>query len=222
MDRESHTNSGPFLLVLAVLLVLQGCSEPIDNSVESVAANSTLEPLFATVIREPPVPHGVRAVAPNGEEVSLQCNACHSVRAHNLKSASAVDLDEFHQGMHYQHGSLTCVSCHQPDDGYSSLRLADGTSIAFFESIQLCGQCHGPQLRDYEHGAHGGMTGYWDLTRGGRERNHCLHCHDAHKPAYADFQPVAPPRDRFAPANHHAESSEAFHATSGLGDSHHE
>ena len=63
-----------------------------------------------------------------------------------------------------------------------------------------CAQCHGPQYRDYRHGAHGGMRGHWDLSRGPRERNHCVACHDPHAPAFGQFEPVPGPRDRFTGA----------------------
>ncbi|MBI5610873.1 MAG: hypothetical protein HY902_18485 [Deltaproteobacteria bacterium] len=66
--------------------------------------------------------------------------------------------------------------------------------------IELCSQCHGPQARDYQHGAHGGMTGYWDLRRGDRFRNVCVDCHNPHVPAYPQFAPVQRPRDRFLDA----------------------
>ena len=68
------------------------------------------------------------------------------------------------------------------------------------EAMQLCAQCHGPQTRDYRRGSHGGMQGYWDLSRGDRVRNHCVDCHDPHAPAFPRFTPLPPPRDRFPPA----------------------
>ncbi|MFO0949251.1 MAG: hypothetical protein U1D30_25620 [Planctomycetota bacterium] len=37
-------------------------------------------------------------------------------------------LVQFHQGLIGPHGNLTCASCHHPDDGYQSLRLADGSN----------------------------------------------------------------------------------------------
>jgi formate-dependent nitrite reductase cytochrome c552 subunit len=132
---------------------------------------------------------------------SLQCFACHSLKPPNLESASGQDLDQFHQGLQFAHGQLTCASCHNARDNYSTLKLADGRAIPFEESITLCAQCHGTQYRDYLHGAHGGMTGYWDLSRGERVRNHCQHCHDPHAPRYPTFQPAAPPQDKFKPVH---------------------
>ena len=184
---------------LALVLGLTGCQR--QDLAESHAAidASAFEPKYETVIRQPPVPSGVQGTTPTGAPVALQCRSCHDVLSPDRESAKYIDLKEFHQGLKVVHGRLSCVSCHNPDDGYESLRLADGQSVPFAESMTLCGQCHGPQLRDYNHGVHGGMVGYWDLSRGPRERNHCLHCHDAHSPRYPHFDPVAPPLDRFAP-----------------------
>ncbi len=98
--------------------------------------------------------------------------------------------------MRYAHGERTCLSCHNARD-YDTLRLADGSALAYRNVIKLCAQCHGPQYRDYRHGSHGGMNGYWDLSRGPRYRNNCVDCHDPHAPAYPRVRPAPPPRDRF-------------------------
>ena len=95
-----------------------------------------------------------------------------------------------------RHGGLTCLSCHG-GDGYDALRLADGSAVPFPEVMTLCRQCHGPQARDFAHGTHGGMAGYWDRSKGPRTRNSCVVCHDAHAPAYSAMQPAPGPADRF-------------------------
>ncbi len=189
---------------IAAVCLMLGCQRSESSGGQSplvVAAESAAAKRHPVVIRKPPVPQGVPTATldPHGKPVSLQCSACHRVRAANATTAQSTDLDEFHQGLKFAHGQLTCISCHDANDNYSSLRLADGRSLPFTDSMRLCAQCHGTQFRDYQHGSHGGMTGHWDLTRGGRERNHCLHCHDAHAPKYPTFTPVAAPRDRFRP-----------------------
>lgn len=134
---------------------------------------------------------------------SVSCGVCHSMREPNLQNRFVTDLTEFHLGMSFAHGQVTCLSCHNPAD-YNTLRLADQQSVLFEDVMTLCAQCHGPQARDYEHGAHGGMTGYWDLTRGPRERNGCTDCHDPHAPAFPVMQPTFKPKDRFlSPADQH-------------------
>jgi len=131
-----------------------------------------------------------------GRPIVIQCSVCHSVRTPNPDNASSEDLDEFHQGLVFSHGSLRCLSCHNADD-YTSLRLASGSRVEFPNAITMCAQCHADKVRDYEHGAHGGMTGYWDLSRGGRVRNACIDCHDPHAPAFPHMTPTFKPIDRF-------------------------
>ncbi len=109
---------------------------------------------------------------------------------------SAAGIGGPHAGLEVKHGDLACASCHAPTSR-SHLRLADGREIPLRDAMALCAQCHGTQKRDYDHGAHGGMRGYWDLTRGPRERNHCVSCHDPHAPKFGTFMPVHPPKDRF-------------------------
>jgi hypothetical protein len=61
--------------------------------------------------------------------------------------------------------------------------------------VALCRQCHGPQARDFDHGAHGGMKGHWDLAHGDRLRHGCTTCHDPHSPAFSPMWPAPPPGD---------------------------
>ena len=72
--------------------------------------------------------------------------------------------------------------------------------------MTLCSQCHGPQATAFEHGAHGGMNGYWDLTRGPQMKNNCIDCHDPHVPAYPKMIVGFKAKDRFnTPADTHDE-----------------
>lgn len=129
-----------------------------------------------------------------GEPVMVACSVCHTTRQPELANASGAQLESFHQGLQMVHGDLNCLSCHHGEN-YDQLRRADGSFIAYEQSMQLCAQCHGPQYRDYQHGSHGGMTGYWDLDRGPRIRNNCMACHDPHAPAYGMVRPVFFPHD---------------------------
>lgn len=127
--------------------------------------------------------------------INVACKTCHSLRRPTALPTTAAELDEFHQGLVFSHGALTCGSCHLLGD-QTALRRADGTAIPLADAIELCRQCHGPQARDYDHGAHGGMSGHWDLSVGGRLRNHCVDCHDAHAPQIPATRPVLRPADR--------------------------
>lgn len=134
-----------------------------------------------------------------GKSIMVQCAVCHVTRQPNFENRSAGDLQQFHRDLTVTHGSVSCLSCHNPED-YQSLRLADGTKVEYEEVIQLCGQCHGPQLRDYEKGVHGGMNGYWDLRLGPQFKNNCVDCHPPHHPKFPQMQTGFKPIDRFLPA----------------------
>ena len=131
-----------------------------------------------------------------GRPSTAACSTCHSTRPPNHANRTPADLDEFHQSLAFAHGKVSCLSCHNPDD-YDTLRLADATPVEYADVMELCSQCHGPQTRDYRHGAHGGMNGYWDLARGSRTRNNCVDCHDPHSPRFPAMRPTFKPRDRF-------------------------
>ena len=133
---------------------------------------------------------------PSGSRTAgVPCSTCHATMVEGPTRERPGELTDFHTDMQFDHGELTCGSCHDRENR-DHLTLADGRTIPFSRTMKLCGQCHGPQMRDYEHGAHGGMSGYWDLSRGPRVRNNCVNCHDPHSPAYPKLQPAPPPRDR--------------------------
>jgi len=159
--------------------------------------------LSPVTILRPGIPRvATGRLLPNGEAETLACGTCHAARTPDTLKATDVELDEFHQGLKFNHGGRTCLSCHNADD-YDSLRLADGRALGFPDVMELCAQCHGTQHRDYVNGAHGGMTGHWDLTKGPRTRNNCITCHDPHAPAYPLVHPVFKPTDTRSRASHH-------------------
>lgn len=161
-------------------------------------AGDVASEVHAVTIRRPAGPPRIELAQsdPQGRSGSVACSTCHSVRQANLENRSPATLDEFHQGMTFDHGKLACYACHNPSDS-DSLRLADGTSVEFSDVMTLCAQCHGPQATAFAHGAHGGMTGYWDLKRGPQTKNNCIDCHDPHAPQYPKMIVGFKPKDRF-------------------------
>ncbi|KAA5539753.1 hypothetical protein FYK55_23435 [Roseiconus nitratireducens] len=160
---------------------------------------------YRVVVRQPDGPPRIEmdGVDPQGRTGSVACSTCHAVRKANLQNVSADTLDEFHQGMVFSHGKIACYACHHPEAS-DELRLADGTSVAYEDVMDLCSQCHGPQATAFAHGAHGGMNGYWDLTRGPQLKNNCIDCHDPHSPAFPKMIVGFKPKDRFAGTDHGA------------------
>ena len=186
-------------VVVAILAVAGFAAEAIAAPVAGPAAPRQLHPVVINRHPAPRVQSG--AVDHAGKPTTIACGTCHAVRPPDPANRLAADLDQFHQGLQIAHGSNTCLACHDAGD-YDSLKLADGRKVAFEDSINLCSQCHGPQRRDYDRGAHGGMNGYWDLTRGGRVRNTCVDCHDPHVPKYQGAIPMPHARDRFQGSAH--------------------
>ncbi len=202
---QEISTTGRAIVVVAVLIILgllsavavsyiQGTGGAVRGELETWTPGDTRHPV---VIRKPDLMPMVDSGKRDreGKPVMIRCNNCHDTKKPNTLTEDASHLNDFHQRMSFRHNSLKCASCHHPDD-YESLRLADATTVSFSNVMQLCAQCHGPQYRDYKNGSHGGMNGYWDLSRGPRTRNNCVDCHDPHAPAYPKVMPVFPPKTR--------------------------
>lgn len=185
--------------LLAALLALPACNAPTHaESTRQVAPGGQEHEVTIKASRE----LGTLKTRLGEEKYAgVMCSTCHSMPGDKPPATRPEELTEFHTGMKFTHGELTCNSCHNPDDR-GTLRKADGTVVAFEDTMQLCAQCHGPQFRDYSNGAHGGMNGYWDLKQGPRVRNNCVNCHDPHDPAFPSMHSAPPPRDRFLGAPH--------------------
>lgn len=186
-------------LVASLVLVLAALGGAACRPAAAVVAADlpSSEPRFPVTVRPVPPPPRVQvAQEPGGARVEVACGTCHATSEPRPALRDSAALTNFHQGLQFAHGGLPCLSCHDAGN-YDRLRLANGDAVAFPDVMTLCGQCHGPQWRDYQQGAHGGMSGHWDLSRGGRVRNACVHCHDPHLPAFPSAQPALPPADRF-------------------------
>lgn len=222
---RSATRS-PALLLLGSAVLVCACRHGGDETVDwragaarqrregtaeipSTGAEAPLSArtLYAVTIHAPPSLTSLASGARDSNDagVGIGCGVCHSlpdvIRGPQTDAAGAGGP---HTGLVFRHGANACASCHDPAEA-TRLRLATGEPVPMSEAIRLCAQCHGPQYRDYTRGSHGGMRGHWDLTRGPRQRNHCIDCHDAHAPAFPRFRPMPAPNDRFPPATPGAE-----------------
>jgi hypothetical protein len=122
------------------------------------------------------------------------CTDCHEQRGVTTDCAAchAEIREPTHSNIVLKHSpTMTgCYQCHNPDDR-DTLRLASGLAIPFERSYELCGQCHGPKLRDWKEGLHGKRVGSWD---GKRRYLLCVHCHqNPHQPSVPPMEPMAPP-----------------------------
>lgn len=190
---KSHTRAD----AVAQLSQFRTADEPTSDlqKRDEVVRVATSHPV---IINRPSGPPRVElaGVDPQGRSASVACSTCHNTRKPNFENKTAATLDEFHQGMVFDHGTIACYACHNPQDA-DTLRLADESSVSYPDVMTLCSQCHGQQATSFAHGAHGGMNGHWDLKAGPQMKNNCIDCHDPHSPAYPKMVVGFKPIDRF-------------------------
>lgn len=181
------------LLAPLIMMLLLGCKGDPQPDINPKASDKTNEKTYTTKIVSARSLGTFDVKDPTtGEIQHIQCATCHGI----ARRPDEPTPKNMHATLVVKHGNNTCNTCHS-DGNRSTLHLADGKTLAFEDTIELCAQCHGPQYRDYQHGSHGGMKGYWDRTKGPRTRNHCVNCHDPHAPAYPSVKPAPGPQDRF-------------------------
>jgi formate-dependent nitrite reductase cytochrome c552 subunit len=94
---------------------------------------------------------------------------------------------------HGEHGrNNNCFNCHN-ENNLEQLQTKDGRALKFQDSPQLCGSCHGPTFEDWEVGAHGRISGYWDHQLGPHKQQACVNCHNPHSPKFPSRKPAPGP-----------------------------
>ncbi len=188
------------LLIITGCLLLVACPGPPDDATlhEAPAQAGGAPKRFSAQVLMPYDQLGMNTGLKEltGEPARVTCVTCHAAFEPRKSYEMARNIPGLHEDVTVKHGDLTCRSCHNPPR-FQDFRLVDGSTVEYANVMKLCGQCHGSIKRDYDHGAHGGMSGHWDLDRGPRQRNHCLHCHDAHQPAVPQMIPAPAPKYRF-------------------------
>jgi hypothetical protein len=101
-----------------------------------------------------------------------------------------------HEDIVMGHGSHNrnniCFNCHN-ETNLVVLQTRDGRALKMEDSPPLCGSCHGPTYRDWEAGAHGRTSGYWDRRAGPAARLRCVNCHNPHAPPFPPRKPAPGP-----------------------------
>ncbi len=167
-------------LTMGVVLILYSpfaFSLDGDTDKESAQKPSTGEP--SQDIQVPPPPFS---------EDIFPCTECHGDMGPNPERR---ELEDAHDDIVLQHDEENrwCLDCHDANNR-DMLHLADGRLLDFKESYKLCGQCHGPKLRDWKNGVHGRRTGSWN---GRKEYLLCAHCHNPHSPRFKKIKPEPAP-----------------------------
>ena len=124
----------------------------------------------------------------------LSCQSCHH-RGLPISLVSEIENSEL--GNNPLKDNTSFINLPWNKDFYSKFHLGDGTKINASDVMELCSQCHGEKRNEYDHGAHGGMTGYWNRKKGTRSRLNCIDCHDAHAPKIPKFLAAPMPNYRF-------------------------
>ncbi len=136
----------------------------------------------------------------SGEDTSTSdCYLCHDKKVTlklRLDATGNVILPEEHQDIVMKHGqhnrNNSCFNCHD-ERSLDLLQTRDGRQLKLAESTPLCGSCHGPTYRDWEAGAHGRTSGYWNTKLGPMARLDCVSCHNPHSPKFQPRKPAPGP-----------------------------
>ena len=151
------------LLVLVGFAAWAASSGPVGPP--APALQTELPAQHPVVIHQPAGPPvidtGLRDA--KGQPITANCTTCHATREANRTTNDGAQLVDFHTGLHSNHGGLTCVSCHNDEENYSSLHRADGRPIAFEKQIQLlCPVSRAPasRLRQWFTWGHDRLLGF--------------------------------------------------------------
>ena len=146
-------------------------------------------PAVAAGPGETPGETEIQVPPPPFSEDIFPCSQCHAEQETNTTRRQ---LTEMHEDIVLNHAQQNrwCLDCHDAANR-DMLHMADGELLDFKESYKLCGQCHGPKLRDWRNGVHGKRTGSWN---GRKEYLLCVHCHNPHSPRFKKLKPEPPPR----------------------------
>lgn len=139
-------------------------------------------------------------LARSGEDLSdFDCYTCHEKRKPptlRFDTNGAIIVPPEHSDIVMHHGSHgrnnNCFNCHN-ENNLTLLQTRDGREVTFSNSQLLCGSCHGPTYRDWEAGAHGRTSGYWNRSLGPIDRKLCVNCHNPHAPKFPGRQPAPGP-----------------------------
>ncbi|MGD8538401.1 MAG: cytochrome c3 family protein [Candidatus Aminicenantes bacterium] len=161
------------LLIISPSLMTSDQTTVVEEEAQQSASKEQLD------IQVPPPPFS---------EDIFPCTECHADMEANLERR---ELEDFHDDILFEHDEKNrwCMDCHDANNR-DMLHSASGELIDFQESYKLCGQCHGPKLRDWKAGIHGRRTGKWN---GQKRYLLCAHCHDPHAPKYKKIKPEPPP-----------------------------
>ena len=121
---------------------------------------------------------------------TYNCSDCHRIIPSPTETQRRLTQ---HTEVQLNHGINTrCFNCHHLTDRDAFVDDF-GQPIPWNQPQLLCAKCHGTVYRDWQHGSHGRINGYWDVTRGPQTKRRCIECHDPHHPPFAPLPPAPGP-----------------------------
>ncbi len=169
-------------------MALAGLAFSADTRVPFQRAKTAAEAGKHLETAKPPPEKLIAVAPPPFSKDVFPCSECHRPEDHIDTTPHAVP-DHETVVLEHDKENRWCLDCHATRER-DKLHLADGRLIDFTESFKLCGQCHGPELRDWKLGIHGKRTGRWN---GQKEYLLCAHCHNPHSPTIKPVEPMPPP-----------------------------
>jgi hypothetical protein len=180
-------------LGVCAAVVLPAACRPVQDHEprwgKATAARQAAEPTKAAVKSPVKKVAALFPVAPPPfSDGVFPCSECHGKTDVVNRTPHPV---EFHEDivLHHDEKNRWCLDCHDAQNR-DKLHLADGRLVDFTESYRLCGQCHGPTLRNWKAGEHGKRTGMWN---GEKQYLLCASCHNPHSPGFKPLKPKPAP-----------------------------
>lgn len=178
----------PTRAAAAMVAVLLGLSvffwlDPVGQApaLDVIAAN---DPVFASTAT-------VRKVRTEMTFDGAPCKSCHD--GTEALQGNPVEKGVFHDKIEIKHGrNRHCFNCHhrlQP----ANFVDYDGSPIELADVQLLCAKCHGTTFRDWNNGAHGRRSGYWQAAKGKFKSTVCIACHNPHWPVFKAIPAAAAP-----------------------------
>jgi len=208
----SPTQTGRYALILSAALLVTAALMLWHPWIPrpSLPERTDVDPHFTNPATVRKVPPHLLFTDEDGEQ--QRCSECHE--DHDGLLGDNADpthtVGEPHEKVVLHHGKNNrCFNCHQKDrrDYFSDyagnpieVRGPDGKRDLAKEVLQLCPKCHGPHYRDWLNGSHGRRSGYWDTSKGARQAQPCIACHDPHWPRFKPLAPAPGPQTLHAPA----------------------
>ena len=197
MNNGERTGTVLVLLAILFLALALAFSMGFGGHAPPLAAIPLVDPQFtetATIRKS-----YAELIRSKADLSDFDCYACHEKGKpptlrfdtnHNLV------IPKEHEDIVMKHGSHgrnnVCFNCHN-ETNLVVLQTRDGRALKLEDSPALCGSCHGPTYRDWEAGAHGRTSGYWDHQAGPTDRKRCVNCHNPHAPPFPPRKPAPGP-----------------------------